>query len=320
VEKVKRFVILDARGNWFAPAIAVASGRGYEAHHVTRGIDTPKEGGGLGFLRPHADPRALKDNKEFDYPFMRLRTTMVQDQTQVELYEDKSAQFWRFGEFMPPTWRFENREKAVEFARREAPYPIVSKADVGASSVNVRIIRDRNELLGHIQLAFTKGIPVDHCAGGGKHGKRAASLQRGYVLLQQFIPGNAFTWRINAIGRGRAGFKRFNFPDRPVAQTGNVQPVMSLDEPGAAQAFAFADKVFAALKTNWCALDILTAGEQHYLLETSLAWPWPSPGTCDEAPFFGDLVQPRKWRGMWDLMIDEYERGTFDANSLAAHV
>jgi hypothetical protein len=317
MDRVKRYVVLDERGNWFAPSIAVASARGYEALHIRNGIEAPKEGGGLGFLRPHAEPKVLRKNKELDFAFMQLRLTTVQDLTQVEVYEDKSAQFWRYGHLMPATWRFENREKAVEFARRQAVYPIVSKADVGASSVNVRVLTKRDELLGHIQQAFTKGIPVDHCAGGGRAGKRAASLQRGYVLLQQFIP-NTFTWRINAIGRGRAGFKRFNYPDRPVAQTGNVQPVMSVDE--APHVFAFADKVFAELKTNWCALDILTAGEQCYLLETSLAWPWPSPGACDEAPFFGDITRPRKWRDMWDLMFDEYERGTFDANRLEAHV
>jgi hypothetical protein len=309
---VRRFTILDERGNWFGPALAAAAARGYETVHITQGVDSPK--GGLGFLRPHADPRVLRKNQEHDWPFLRERLTMVQDQTQVEVYEDKSAQFWRYGKFMPPTWRFDNREKAVEFTKREATFPIVSKADVGASSVNVRIIHGRNDLLEHIKLAFTKGLPVDHCAGGGRHGRRAASLQRGYVLLQQFIPHD-ITWRVNRIGDHFAIFRRFNGAHGK-AQTGNVAPLTEMDDV-AMHVLNFARVVSDELKSKWIALDILERAGTVYLLETSLAWPWSADALSD-TPFFGGTE--RKWGGMWDLMIDEYERGAFDANHLEAHV
>jgi len=307
----KGYTILDERGNWWAPSIEVAQRRGYSTSRITRGYEVPQKGSvGLGFIRPHAIPAVLERN-HLDWWEMADRLAMVQDFRQIELYDDKSAQFWAFGHRMPKTWRFESKEEAFALART---FPlegmwIVSKADVGASSKNVRILRSRKELIEHLRLIFGKGIEVDHCAGGGgaRHSK---GVQRGYALLQEYIPHD-ITWRVNAIGRGRAGFKRYNAPGTFVAQTGNVEPVMNLDDSVTQAVMRFADDVFDELHTNWCALDILhdaiTGGI--YLLETSVGWPWPSPGTCMEGIFFGAIERPRKWAEMWDLMFDEYEAG-----------
>ncbi len=311
---MNNFVILDERGNWHSPAIQAARARGYNARRIKRGHEVGQDEGGLGFLRPHAIPSVLMQN-HIDYEAMHERlTTMVQDRTQLELYDDKSGQFWRWywQGWMPPTWRFERHEKAEEFLRTPGIPPVlVSKADVGASSRNVRILSSRTEQHAHINLVFSRGIEVDHCAGGGREGRHGTSMQRGYVLLQEFIPHDV-TWRVNAIGRGRAIFKRYNYPDKPVAQTGNVEPVMRLDD-FTDSLLEFSNEIFSAIKTNWCALDVLydAARRRFFMLETSLGWPWPSPGECMEAPFFGDITQQRNWAGMWDLMFDEYEAGTW---------
>lgn len=311
---VETFTILDERGNWAEHAVAAAKRRGYNVKRISRGYEAP-ETGGLGFLRPHAEPTILQQNKERDWPIMFDRLTMVQDPAQVELYDDKSAQFWRFDKYMPPTWRFDNWHKAADFARSHDRFPIVSKADVGASSVNVRIIKDRDTLLGHIKEAFTSGIVVDHCSGGGTNPRRAHSRQRGYVLLQQFIPHDV-TWRVNRVGDHFAIFKRFNYKDRNVAQTGNTIAVMELDDK-MIHLIDYARNLTDAIRTKWVALDILDAGDTDWkLLETSLAWPW-SVGSYGDAPFFGDTQ--RKWGEMWDLMIDEHERGAFNANNLATY-
>lgn len=307
MEPIRRFTILDERGNWHGPSIEVAKRRGYEATRISRGHEA--KGGGLGFIRPHAIPAILERN-HLDYLQMAAHLTMVQDFRQIEVYDDKSAQFWEWGNHMPHTWRFQNRDVALAFARGLADYPIVSKADEGASSKNVRILRSRAELVDHIKAVFGKGIPVDHCAGGGREGRHSMGRQKGYVLLQKYIP-NSVTWRVNAIGRGRAIFRRFNGPDGK-AQTGNVEPVMSLDEQGAQPVLDFANMLFEQMNTRWCALDILLH-DRPYLLETSVGWPWPSPGTCMEGVFFGNIAQPRRWAEMWDLMFDEYEAGTWTA-------
>ena len=309
----KRFVILDERGNWHGPSREAAHKRGYETHRIERGHEAPL--GGLGFIRPHAIPAILERN-HLDYMEMAERLTMVQDFDQVEVYDDKSAQFMRWAKWMPRTWRFERQEHAMAFART---WPvndwIVSKADVGASSKNVRILKSRKDLIDHIRLAFGRGIEVDHCAGG-RGNEQAKSKQRNYVLLQQHIPHD-HTWRVNAIGRGRAMFKRFNGPEGK-AQTGNVEPVKDYDGAAVQAVLTLANEIFATIGTKWCALDILhdvNTGAL-YLLETSLGWPWPSPGDCDNAPFVG-VEAFYRWRDMWELMLDEYEAGVWGSATTA---
>lgn len=302
-----KLCVLDERETWHGPLIAAAQARGWPARRIRHGHEA--DGPGLGFIRPHADPEVLPRNLEDDAR-MRCCLTMVQDRGQVEVYDNKSEQWRRWRAWMPPTWRFESEAEALDFvAAHDAA--LVSKADVGASSVNVRVLRSRIEQESHIRRVFGAGVEVDHCAGG-RGGRRARSLQHGYVLLQQFIP-HEVTWRVNIIGRSWAIFRRFNYPDRPVAQTGNVEPVRQLD-PQTESLLAYCTRLVAALGTRWCALDILKVDHDEWrLLETSLAWPWPSPGDCMQAPFFGDTR--RRWKEMWELLLDELEAGAFSGAS-----
>jgi hypothetical protein len=304
-----RLYVLDERRIWYGPLIQAAIARGYDARRIRRGSEAP--GPGFGFIRVHADPEVLKQNYDDDAA-MRACLTMVQDRAQVEVYERKSEQFWRWGRFMPRTWRIEDREAALELLRNdhlyETPKVLVSKADVGASSMNVRVLKTRAEQVSHIKHLFGRGVLVNHGAGG-PGGRNVTSMQRGYVLLQEFIP-HTVTWRVNVIGRRFAIFKRFCYPDRPVAQTGNVEPVMKLDAE-TESLLEYAGMVAAEIGTRWCALDILKAGDRWQLLETSLAWPWPSPGECMKAPFFGETT--RTWEAMWELLLDEIEAGVWGA-------
>lgn len=292
-----KFFVLDERHVWHGPLIQAAKARGYSARRIFRGEEVDSDG--VGFLRCHAEPGALQRNQR-DYDLMAARLTMIQDETQVRLYENKSAQFERWSEWMPPTWRFTDRDEALQFCEQSAPYPLVSKADVGASSVNVRVLKDKNEAIAHVASLFAAGVSVNHCAGN------ARSVQKGYALLQQFIP-HTVTWRVNAVGTKRAAFMRYCYPDKPVAQTGNVEPVMTVT-PQIESLLEFSNRFLAAADTNWCAIDVLQDGDEWRLLETSLAWPWPSPGKCNDAPFFGTN---RRWIEKFELMLDELEAGTW---------
>src|SRR5690606_33901922 len=293
-----KFYILDERDVWHAAAIEAAARHGHEGRRIKHGHEA--EEAGIGFIRPHADPKRLKANRD-DYALMSTHLKMIQDWTQVDVYEDKSAQFFRWREWMPETWRFESQREALRFADK-ADLPVVSKADVGASSKNVRILKNQHELVQHIAQAFGSGILVNHCPGG------ATSRQKGYVLLQRFIP-HKVTWRVNAIGNARAIFKRFCYPDKPVAQTGNVEPVMDLDDE-TESLLEYADRFFAHAGTKWCAIDVLKDGDKWRLLETSLAWPWPSPGACNDAPLFRS--QGKRWIQLFDVMFDEFEAGAWN--------
>lgn len=291
------FWILDERDVWHEAACKAARAHGFSARRVSRGSEVSD---GVGFIRPHADWRVLPRNRH-DFQIMSDRLTMIQDADQVNLYEDKSGQFHKWGDWMPDTWRFTSAGEASAFVSN-AQYPLVSKADVGASSINVRILKDKAQALKHIDQLFGAGIPVHHGANCPQ------TKQRGYALLQRFIPHKT-TYRVNAIGGCRAVFFRHCYPDKPVAQTGNVDPAMQMTDE-LESLLDYSGRFFAHAKTKWCALDVLKDGEGWKILETSLAWPWPSPGKCNEAPIFGS---GKKWIQLFDVMFDEYERGAWQA-------
>jgi len=284
-----RLSVLDARAVWHGPLIGAATARGWDARRIFDASDA--EAGGYGFIRPHAVPHVLLEHQAIDAE-LRGSLTMVQDRAQVAAYENKTEQWRRWGHLMPDTWLVTDRN-----AIPDCDFPIVSKANEGASSVNIRILRDRAALDQHADSVFGAGVAVNCCADG------ASTVQRGYLLLQRYIPHD-ITFRVNAVGRRLVGFERRNYPDRPVAQTGNVSPMMVPDE----SLLDYARMVAATISSKWVALDILRDGAGWKLLETSLAWPWPSPGACAQAPFFGTR---RTWSELWDVLIDELEAGVW---------
>jgi hypothetical protein len=293
--------VLDEREVWQGPLISAARQRGWHARRVLAGYDTGATEKGFGFIRPHADPARLRINQSVDDPAMRARLRMFQDRAQIEVYENKTEQWRRWGRFMPETWLVTNRDQLDAI---DLPFPLVSKANEGASSVNVRILGDRDALRRHSAQVFTSGISVNCCAGSAK------VTQKDYLFLQRFIP-HEITWRVNIVGRQLAIFRRFCYPTRPVAQTGNVEPVKIMDAV-THDLLQYAGAVFAALETRWCAIDVLRDGDRWRLLETSLAWPWPSPGDCDNGVFFieqDDAFVPsgRRWIDMMDVLLDEAE-------------
>ena len=119
---------------------------------------------------------------------LSARHLMLQDPTQIAVYEDKSAQVALWAEWMPDTWRFTDEAAAMALLAG-ATYPLVSKADVGASSTNVRILETRAQAEQHVREVFGPGVSVHH----GAHCPR--TKQHGYVLLQRFIP-HTITYRV----------------------------------------------------------------------------------------------------------------------------
>lgn len=308
-EVKKRLVCFDEDDRWPKAMQPVAEKRGYSFSRIPRGDDVRCKGGGLGFFHPSMNPARLAKQRN-DYRMMRDFLTMVQDGRQVGVYEDKSRQFALWADYMPGTWYFQHKDEALAWLEANPHETLVSKAKEGASSYNVRVITGADKQRRHIEDVFAGRVVVIFGGRPQPYNNR----QNGYVLLQEFIP-NHMTYRVNFVGRKVAIFHRFNYPDRPVAQTGNVAPLMELDEEHAALIEFCKGFVLYAGDSKWIALDVLR--DPRYpiddfkgwrLLETSLAWPWPSPGKCDDAPFFGSK---RQWREMWDVMLDEYEAGAW---------
>ena len=300
---MKHFYMLDGRSVWWPAASRAALRFGYHVARVVGEEWRERElRNAVGFVRPDAHPARLRAHQAAYHAMKDAGIRMVQDDAQIDLYEDKRGQTRRWGRFMPETRVFTTMTDAVNFAR-ECDYPIVSKADVGASSVNVRVLRNRLEAARHVQELFGRGVPVRHCSGG------ATSRQKGYALLQRFVP-HEVTWRVNVIGAGRAVFRRFNYKNKPVAQTGNVAAVTAMDET-VESLLEFADEVARAIGSRWVALDILQEGDSWRLLETSLAWPWNEKDHAGTPIFRTDFT----WGSLWDCMFDQIESGHLAASS-----
>lgn len=294
--------VLDERHVWFEAIIAAAERAGHRGQRVFSGhqFDDVRPGD-IGFLRCHADWRVLPANREDYARMLGAGLLTIQDQGQVDTYERKDEQFRRWFDLMPETWLHTDADAAMGFLDF-APFPLVSKANEGASSTNVRILKDKAEAQKHIAQLFGAGIWVHHGANCPQ------TKQRGYALLQRFIP-HTITYRVNVVGNVRAVFFRRNYPDRPVAQTGNTTAAYEMT-PELESLLEYADRVAEALGTKWCALDILKDGDGWKFIESSLAWPWAADSYADATMFRS--TKGRKWAQMFDVMFDEVERGAWN--------
>lgn len=292
---------LDQTGSkWVGGAEQACSRAGWAFHRIARGAEM---GAGLGFIRCSANPVKLRTAVD-DFMSMAERGPVVQDQQQVILYDNKWAQA---GLYKPYGWLPEtylcSTENEARAAAKALGYPLVLKADAGAASANVRVVRHARGLEKVLRPVFRgAGWPILYCADG------VSGRQKGHVIVQRHIP-HSVTWRVNAVGNGRAVFQRFNHPARGTAQMGNTQGVLVMDDT-VASLLETADAVFETLGTQWCALDFLREGDRWWLLETSLAWPWAAQSKHGPTPIFRTGWT---WEGMWDSMLEQAADGVFGA-------
>jgi len=153
-------------------------------------------------------------------------------------FDDKIAQKYLLesvGAPLVPTWTFFDPDRAREWLRT-AELPVVAKLRAGAGSAGVRLLRTRGEAEAYVRRMFGAGIqPVagyftdsatkvrsiasrDELIAKLRRLpgrvlrrmllRRRAARQRGYVLFQQFIPGNTSDTRIAVVGDRAWGFVR----------------------------------------------------------------------------------------------------------------
>lgn len=134
---------------------------------------------------------------------------------------------------MPKTWVFWSYNWAIDFCRT-ASYPLVIKLAGGIVSENVRLLRNFDEAKYWIGQMFGPGVeslerPRLNGAREALRRVRGAAkllvkgrppnlglrtdLQRGYLLVQEFLPGNDYDTRVTVIGNRAFAFRRFNRPD-----------------------------------------------------------------------------------------------------------
>jgi len=287
--------IFDSRHVWHWPMIDAARRRGWKAKRIK---SAPTEPSPFGFIRPH--PGHMAEHIALDSAMRQHCRVMVQDRAQVISYDNKIEQIGMLSGFMPKTWLVTDVDDAVN---NPPTFPVVSKAAEGASSVNVRVINTAAEYHDHVRQVFSpEGIKVNRCADG------MMTHQQGYLYLQEFIPHDR-TYRVNIVGNRAAVFERYNYADRPVAQTGNTK---GIHEPRP-ELLDYAFDVAREIGSKWVALDILRRPEsgEFVLLETSLAWPW-SPNEYADTPFINTNGEKAgTWGSLWDVLYDQLESGVF---------
>lgn len=157
-------------------------------------------------------------------------------------FDDKIAQLYQLRALGAPvarTWCFYSEPAALAFLE-SADFPMVMKLRRGAGSTNVRLVRDRAEARHLARRAFGHGFSTGSTGGGilpsdptlrlaraRRRGNLAAvalraprtlldhwrtrrdlGRERGYLYLQEFLPGNAYDLRVTVIGARAFAFSR----------------------------------------------------------------------------------------------------------------
>ena len=171
-----------------------------------------------------------------------LGLTVYPDQKTCWHYDDKISQSYLLrskGIPIPDTRVFWRLQDALDFIRA-ARLPLVAKLSGGAGSSNVRLVssvpegeqlaerlfsgldtlkesdgfravmwpQERGRFAGALRLLL-KGVPHSVPWSDGVEWE----APRKYMLVQEFLHGNAFDTRVTVIGNRAFGFRRFNRPD-----------------------------------------------------------------------------------------------------------
>lgn len=229
----------------------------------------------------------------------------IQDIRQILCYEDKQQQMLKFSKWMPETHVFMDYEGAYAHASG-ANYPLVSKAREGSSSYNVRILKSAEEGVAEVNQIFNgQGLPL----------KTQPKFQRGYWLVQEFIPHNV-TFRVTIVGTHLHVYKRFCYPDKSVAAPASIVPTeaVNYDDVVIQGLMDWSRQVFEDIGTKFCAIDVLYDHQRQkwVLLETSLAWARGDDAAAN-SPFHGSNYSLNT---QWDLLIDEIQAGVFGGHEL----
>ena len=155
-------------------------------------------------------------------------------------FDDKLAQKYVFDALalpVPATWVFFDRQEAMDFVDSCA-LPVVGKLRRGAGSYNVRLLPTRRAARAYVRRMFGRGYsPAPHVLADARnklqvaathgwkgigarlrkaprffrivtHARRFLAREKGYVYLQEFLPGNDCDIRISVVGDRAWGFRR----------------------------------------------------------------------------------------------------------------
>src|SRR5574340_476885 len=209
-------------------------------------------------------------------------------------FNDKIGQKYlleSLGAPLVPTLVFYDRAEALAWLR-SASYPLVGKLRSGAGSANVRLLRDYSQASAYCERLFGRGyVPVpgyfDDAATKFASirqsrefraklrrmpravlrrllARRQSQVERGYLLVQQFVPGNLFDTRITVVGDRAWGFTRnVRKNDFRASGSRNIDYNVERINP---ECVRIAFTVARQLKMQSVAFDFVTAAERRPLI------------------------------------------------------
>ena len=216
------------------------------------------------------------------------------DQATCWHYDDKISQYYLLsaaGVPIPKTWVWFDYDQALKWVRT-VEFPLVIKLWTGASSENVRLVRNLGEAEMWLERLFGEGIGHTKEISAfqsisfywrlrysakillkGRFPSRVWELHKNYVLFQEFVPNNPFDTRITVIGNRAFGLRRFNRPnDFRASGSGRLDTDHTkIDLESVRLAFHIAKR----LGTQSLAFDILRRGKERLVSEISytyLSW------------------------------------------------
>lgn len=173
---------------------------------------------------------------------------------------------------IPKTWIYYDKCDALNFINK-AKFPLVSKCSEGACGDNINLIKNKDELKSHIEMAFN---------GDGIKTYFPWIRQKGYVYLQEFIETDKDLRIITLGNKVELAFWRENKNSwkHNIAGGGTINPE-GIPEEAKKIALNLAKK----LNFHWCAFDIILKEKKPLILEFSSIFGFSRSGHYEK--FFG---------------------------------
>lgn len=210
------------------------------------------------------------------------------------VYDDKRPQVRLLAPWSPAT-RLITDPRDVDPSAMT--FPFVSKSAEGSASKNVRLIRSEVEARAEADAVFGSGLTVSQ------------GSQIGYLIWQDFVPGNDRDVRVVVNGSRLYGLYRGNRDNVPFASgSGRLTSIASLDDVETLAAFEIADEIAEAIESRWCCFDFVFQLGQPLVLEVSFSWSERAYTDC--VVFDRETLEPTgETAAAWaEFAVDEMER------------
>ena len=269
-------------------------GRAVAGAAVRRGHVIDNASPDAGYVRTHTYEPWRRRGLEMIERLSRLHVPSIPSYRDSLLYDDKRLQAKVLAPWMPKTHVITD-----EAFRPDMAYPFVSKSARGSASKNVRLV------------ATPAQAEFERAAAFGSSGLRAVNeVQHGYLIWQEFIPGNDHDVRVCVCGDNLFGLIRGNRDEVPFASgSGRLTVIQGMRDPSVRAAFLCAIGIASKIGTRWACFDFVFRDGIPYVLEISFSWTEAAYNLC---PCFGLDFQPNgRTAAEWpEFAVTELERLT----------